>query len=265
MANCTRILQLSDIHLFGDITQTLLGINTYNNLQLILNEIAHDSFKPDIIVLTGDLSQDNSKESYEILVNELSTLPCSIYWVPGNHDDPALMQQLFAGKFLAEKNFMIPEKWRVILLNSAQPKQVPGFLNEEELKRLSLALQNPEHLYSVIFLHHHPLPVGSAWLDVLGLTNNEKFLEIIKNDQRCRAVIYGHVHQVYEKEHHGVQFNSAPAVAIQFLPESHDFALDTVHAPGYRCIELWDNGELKTWVRRLKNYKNTYDTHAKGY
>lgn len=98
MAECTRILQLSDIHLFKDRSEKLLGINTYDNLKLILQEIAHDSFKPDIVILTGDLSQDSSKISYEILAQELSFLPCSIYWLPGNHDDVHIMESVFSGK-----------------------------------------------------------------------------------------------------------------------------------------------------------------------
>lgn len=265
MTSYTRILQLSDIHLFANPEKTLLGIKTNENLALIINMIKQDSFKPDLIILSGDLSQDGSDESYQHLVAAFHDIKVPIYWVAGNHDNLAVMTQSLQDKFNSEKSILTATGWQIILLNSAQIGKVWGYLTEKELQYLYECLDKPNYKYAMIVMHHQPVPVGSNWLDALGLTNADELLKIIPKYLRIKALVYGHVHQEYSIEQQGIHFIATPATAIQFLPRSNDFALDTVNFPGYRCFELYDNGEIRTWVKRLSHYAGGYDLTAKGY
>lgn len=78
--NGLKIVHLADIH-YGN-----MSVNK-NKLEKIVNDI--NSLKPDIIVLTGDLVDNNiDDEQYSEIVDSLSKLNASIgkYAIDGNHD-----------------------------------------------------------------------------------------------------------------------------------------------------------------------------------
>lgn len=267
MGDTFRILQISDLHLFAEDTGSLLGINTQQTFQQVLQMAVNDSFKPDIIVLSGDLSQDMLPAAYENLANALKIFSCPIYWIPGNHDNFTTMSQVFAKSQLkSDKTILTPNGWQIVLLNSQKPGKVEGFLNAQELEHLKKGLSNSSYQHSLVMLHHHPIPVDCGWLEPIGLNNAEGFFAILSEfKERLRAVVFGHIHQEFEMEKEGIKYLAAPSTCIQFKPHCKEFTLDTERAPGYRCIELFSNGKINSWVRRIENFKPTYDLKAKGY
>ena len=88
-----RVVQLSDCHLFADPEGKLLGLNTQFSLDKVLELIRKEQPNPDLILATGDLSQDASYESYQRLDRTLSGFDVPVYWLEGNHDKPAPMLQ----------------------------------------------------------------------------------------------------------------------------------------------------------------------------
>lgn len=262
----TRFIQLSDTHLASNAHDTMLGVNTHESFQRVVEMLCADSFTPDFLILTGDVSQKGSDaNSYRKVTHLLKNLPYPIYWLAGNHDDIEVMTQVFAGVFDAAKTINTPNQWQIILLNSSVPHSVSGKLSPAELKHFSTCLQKSDYQYSLVFLHHHPIAIGCEWLDPLGLTNAAEFFKIAKSDQRVKAIAWGHAHQVHESEEAGVRYLSAPSTCWQFLPHSKDFKLDVEKTPGYRCFELHADGTIKTWVKRLEHFSAPYDLDAKGY
>ena len=62
-----RVVQLSDSHLFADTEGKLLGLNTQFSLDRVLELIRSEQPSIDLILATGDLSQDASYEAYKRL------------------------------------------------------------------------------------------------------------------------------------------------------------------------------------------------------
>src|SRR3712207_5099719 len=69
------LIHLSDLH-FGRVDQTLLGP---------LRDLVH-SIAPDVVVVSGDLTQRAKAEQFEEARAFLDTLPGPQIVVPGNHD-----------------------------------------------------------------------------------------------------------------------------------------------------------------------------------
>src|SRR5947207_12757305 len=90
-----RIVQISDIHLFGGKEKTLLGVNTQESFQAVVDLLQADEKKPDLILLSGDLSQDGSESSYLRLAEILKDFMLPIYYVPGNHDDGKMLSLVY--------------------------------------------------------------------------------------------------------------------------------------------------------------------------
>ena len=108
-----RIAHVTDCHLFADRNAEYFGVNTATYFQQALEHMALQQL--DAVVFGGDLTQDHSVESY-LLFSELvnnSTLACPVFWLPGNHDEIALLEQFFA---LLRQSFIRIEPWGYELL-----------------------------------------------------------------------------------------------------------------------------------------------------
>lgn len=136
--------------------------------------------------------------------------------------------------------------WQFIMLDSYDPGHVGGRLSAAELGRLDHSLASST-AHAFVCMHHHPVPMGSRWLDGIGLANADEFWRIIDAHPHVRAVVWGHVHQTYDGERNAVRLFGTPSTGAQFLPHSDRYAVDS-RPPAYRRFELHDDGRIFTEV-----------------
>lgn len=260
-----RVVQLSDFHLFADADGKLLGLNTQFSLERVLERVRQEQADMDLVLATGDLSQDGSAESYQRLVALLDPLPAPVYWLEGNHDKPGPMIHA-----LRDQGGRISPcvaqagNWTLVLLDSTIPGEVPGELFDTDLAFLDEALSNAAGEHVLVALHHHPIPMHSRWLDTQLVGNAARFFEVIDRHPRVRVIVWGHVHQEFDGERNGVRLLSTPSTCVQFKPGSEDFAVDTTN-PGYRWLDLHADGRLDTAVSRVEGIEFKVDMTVKGY
>ncbi|MET4693319.1 3',5'-cyclic-AMP phosphodiesterase [Endozoicomonas lisbonensis] len=256
-----RVVQISDCHVFGNTEGRLMGVDTRASLRGILDDIEQRLNSIDLIVVTGDLSQDDSKASYQWIQQQLDTLEIPYYWLAGNHDITALMQEVSP---TAMQKSIIRGNWQLLLLDSHLDDGIPGLLSDSELGYMEQQLSRYSDHHTLIAFHHPAYTINSPWLDKINLQNSEAFWERINPHPNVKVVINGHIHQVQEWQQGPVQVLSAPSTAVQFKPESHDFCLDS-QAPGYRVIDLLPDGTLNSQVIRLPECTQSPDLTSSGY
>ncbi len=129
-----KIIQITDTHLFKNKNFLLNNVNTNSSFDVVINKAKLDLIDRDAIFLTGDLSQDESKESYELVSESLSKLNKKIFWIPGNHDSLLNMCSVFSKNtsFYKGPVFLTP-LWDFIFLNTKKNNQEYGYLPCEEL------------------------------------------------------------------------------------------------------------------------------------
>ena len=133
------------------------------------------------------------------------------------------------------------------MLDSCDPGHVGGRLTTQELERLDRALAgSPAH--ALVCLHHHPVAMGSRWIDTVGLANPDEFWRVIDSHAHVKAVVWGHVHQEYEGRRGNVRLLATPSTGAQFLPQSDRYAVDT-RPPAYRSITLHADGRVDSEIR----------------
>jgi 3',5'-cyclic-AMP phosphodiesterase len=245
-----RILQLTDTHLFAEATSVLLGLPTHISLQRIVDRIAGLAPRPDLIVMTGDLSQDGSAGSYEQLSALLDPLGLPIYWLPGNHDCLDTMTRSITGPWFYPDKTFEHQGWQFILLNSQIPGQVSGRLSPSVLEDLAHQLERVTQPTTIAF-HHPPVPLHVAWLDGSALQNPAEFFAVIDRFPQVKLVLFGHIHQEIRQERQGVTYLSCPSTCIQFAHDSDTFALDVERYPGFRELELFADGTWTSQVHRV--------------
>lgn len=256
-----RIIQFSDSHLLANTDRCLLGVNPYDSFRAVLSSIKKQTPRPDVVMMTGDIAQEGCSETYPLFWNAVEELDCPVYALPGNHDDLTTFKETGNAH---QRTLITLENWQILCLETPVKGQVHGFLTEQALAELESTLLNNLDKHLIVCLHHHPTPIGSAWLDESILANHAAFASRIRASLRVRAVLFGHVHQAIEASWGSVQVLACPSTCFQFKPKSAEFTLDR-EPPGYRWLELYENGSLKTGVIRLTDYPVTIDEGAKGY
>ena len=262
-ADPALLVQISDSHLFAEADGTLLGMNTRDSLQKVIELVREQQPQIDLILATGDISQDGTLESYQQFREQTGQLDAPARWIPGNHDEPRIMAEAAVQSALLEPVVDIGN-WRVTLLDSAVPGSVPGFLQDEQLQLLAQALSEAPERHHLVCFHHHPVSIGCEWMEPIGLRNPEAFFEVLDRYPQARAVLWGHVHQEIDQMRNGVRLIASPSTCIQFEPGSEDFKVGE-QAPGYRWLRLLPDGRLETGVERVVGFEFKVDYGSNGY
>lgn len=259
-----RLVQITDTHLYADANGELVGMNCEEGLQDVLSLIRREERGLVTALCTGDISQDNSEESYQRFHAAVASLAIPQYWIPGNHDEEQVMKRAVSSDNPCfTKSFRLPG-WRVIMLNTHVEGQVHGELSLSEMRFLEQELAAAVHEHVLICLHHNCLPVDAAWLQEHALVNSSELLDVIDRHEQVKGVLFGHIHQEYERSRNSVLYLGSPSTCIQFHPSNDEFALDTCN-PGYRWLELYSNGRIRTGVRRVNDKQYQVDFSSIGY
>ncbi|MGA7933837.1 MAG: 3',5'-cyclic-AMP phosphodiesterase [Kovacikia sp.] len=258
-----RVVQITDIHLFADSNQRLLGLPTTESFQVVLNQIAALDPRADLLLLTGDLSQDGEPESYKLLQSLLNPLGIPTYWLPGNHDCLSAMEPILTCPVISPQKSFRLGGWHFLLLNSQVPGCVHGCLSANSLEWLEQELGTLAKCPTIVGLHHPPFIIGSNWLDGSTLQNSQDLFAVLDRHPQVQLVLFGHIHQEYSHQRQGIQYLGTPSTCIQFEPHSSDFAL-AQERPGFRLLHLYPDGTWWTAVKRT-SYAHDLDLAAKGY
>lgn len=257
------LVQLSDSHLFAEADGRLLGMDTCDSLQRVIALVEQEQPRIDLVLATGDLSQDGSLASYQRFRQLTESLAPQVRWFPGNHDEPAAMQAACAGTALLDSVLDIGQ-WRIILLDSSIVGAVPGYFAEEQLSLLDQALDSAGARHVLVSFHHHPVSIGCRWMEPIGIRNPQALFARLAGRSQVKALLWGHVHQEFDQQLHGMRLLASPSTCVQFAPGSEDFQVDH-EAPGYRWLRLHDDGRLGTGVSRVTGIDFEIDYSVKGY
>lgn len=264
-----ELLQITDTHLFADKDADFLGIAPWHSGQAVVNAILENEqlagTQPhDLILATGDLSQDHSRDSYRHFSELMSELAPPVFWLPGNHDDADLMQAELDNAGISNAKHLLCGQWQILLLDTQLAVETHGELSAAQLSLLEQAITAYPRHHLLLAVHHQAIPVGCAWLDQHNLRNASAMQALLVKHQASRVVLCGHVHQGFDQREQDIRYLASPATCIQFKPLSDEFALDSM-APGWRALSLHPDGRLSTQVWRLPPHAFEPDFSATGY
>ena len=255
------VLQLSDCHLLEDAEGTLLGVNTQRTFQLVLGDALSLYPHIDLIVLSGDISNDPVACVYDRIQSLLpEQVPC--VWLPGNHDENQLMSESLASGFLARTQL---GSWDISLLDSSVDGKVHGEVDRAAFDELIHHIGQHPDKHHAVFVHHQLISVGSKWIDAINTRNADQLLPELERLPSLKFIANGHVHQEGTLQKGSLTQFSTPSTCFQFLPKSEKFALDTERMPGFRAFKLHEDGRYETTVHRIPGQSIGLDTAAKGY
>lgn len=246
MQGALKIIQVTDCHVSADPAADYRGINPRRTLESLLPAIR--AWKPDLLLLTGDLAEDGSAAAYEYLAATIGGLEIPMRGVPGNHDAPDLLARRFPDTALETPLVRELGGWQLLLLNSVVEGEVPGRLSEPMLEGLDSQLAS-ESLPALVVLHHQPVMTGTPWIDCYPLLQADELWSVLDAHEHVRCVAWGHVHHDYSAERNGVKLLGSPATSANSLPGVEAFMFD-VSGPACRWMKLRADGSVGTGILR---------------
>ena len=249
----TTILQLSDLHRFADPEARLFGIPTRELLEDVLAHVQESGVRPDHVVVTGDHTHDELPETYAAVRELLEPFLDRLWPLPGNHDDRARLRAAFNDRIAADGadriNFAFcAGDWLCLGLDTHVPGAVSGRIGADQIEWVRTQLDERRPRAAVLFMHHPPVELGLPWLDRIGLEDAHLLQDLLTEEPRIRLVCCGHVHHESSHRVATAEVVTVPSTGLQFSPVS-DVAEFVASPPGYRLVELGDDGYSTTVVR----------------
>ena len=256
-----NILQLTDLHLTTDNAMHSCQQRFEKMLNQALEEAAEQNVVCDLILVTGDLVSQVEPAIYDYIFALLTATYIPFACIAGNHDVtdevghdlPFDQRQLIAHPAdprLLSRYVIDSDYWQILLINSAIAGRVAGEIEEDDIDWLCAQLDRCDKP-ALLAIHHHLIPMCSEWIDAHMVQNAEMFWQRTKDCDNLRVIINGHTHQEQVQHRNGVTVYTTPSTCYQYQPLNDEFAYDKTSRPGFRWLQLANNGEVASWVKRL--------------
>lgn len=238
------IAQLTDLHIRPLGRAAYRVVETNMLAERAFRAVAALTPRPDVVIITGDLTDCGLVEEYELLGELIARwLPMPVYLIPGNHDrrenlkavlghlpgipdDPDFVQYVIDDHPV-----------RLVMLDSVVPGHGHGELCERRLAFLRAALDAAPGKPTLIAVHHPPIVTGVGHMDRINLWSGPEMAGILRGRDTVLGVICGHDHrpivaafadtivQVIPGVAHQVALDLTPDGPAQFVMEPAAFTL----------------------------------------
>lgn len=214
-----RILHLSDTHLYGDPAALHYDrIDTDAALRGVLDRLA-DVRDVELVVHSGDASEDGTVESYrrlhDLLDHFAASLGAPLVVAMGNHDVPAAYTEV-AGPGDHDPRYQdrvitTAGGMRAVVLDSSVPGAGYGHLDPAQLEWLRGVLAQPSAGGTVLVVHHPPLVAATRMLRALYLDGLDDLAGVLAGSD-VRVILSGHYHHEMTGHLAGIPVHVVPGV-----------------------------------------------------
>lgn len=250
------IAQLTDIHV-GFAPED--GADELNlvRLRAVLARLLGGPNRPDLLVLSGDLTDHGDAASFAQLAALLADCPCPVLPMVGNHDSRSGMLAAFPQLVPAEGGFLhyvldAPLGLRIICLDTLEEGRHGGAFCEARARWLADRLAEAPAQPTLIFMHHPPIVTGIDWMDPApGEAWIARLRAVLEGQDQVQAVHCGHLHRPITTSFAGIPLgvtpSVAPLVAMELgaidpgTPDGRE--LITTEPPAY-ALHRWDGQRL---------------------
>ncbi|MFC5480827.1 metallophosphoesterase family protein [Massilia suwonensis] len=186
------LIHLSDLH-FGRVDQALLGP---------LRELVH-SIAPDVVVISGDLTQRAKPEQFEEARAFLDSLPGPQIVVPGNHDISLYnVFRRFVKPLARYKRYItddldpmyVDDEIAVVGVNTARSLTIKdGRVNKEQVSKIREELAGLDPKITRIVVTHHPFDLPTTF-EEQDLVNRAPMAMEVFAECGVDVLLAGHMH-----------------------------------------------------------------------
>ncbi len=233
------IAQITDTHIKAKGQLSYRKVDTGLNLERCIAHLNALSPRPDVVLVTGDITDFGRAEEYRHAGMLLEQLAMPYFVIPGNHDLPDAMRVEFSGhNYLPAEGFIqyVIEYYpvRMIGLDTQVIGKPYGLMCAQRLGWLEQQLLAQPDRPTLLFMHHPPFETGIEHMDVQNCRNGDMLGSLVEQHRQIKYILCGHVHRSIEVAWHNtivaigpnpghsvdLDFNSAGSPAFKLEPKS---------------------------------------------
>ena len=243
------VAQITDLHLGGPIAVAGSAVDPRASLDRAVAHLNQRRPAPDLVLVTGDLTQEGGPEEYADARAGLAALDMPAYVIPGNHDDRANMAAAFGADGYLPKDggflhYVIDGRpLRILALDTHVPGESGGALCDERLAWLERRLAEEPERPTLIAMHHPPFATGIPAFDAIGCRGGDALGDLVVRYHNIEGVLCGHVHRAMDMRWRGTVVSVTPSTVYQYpleLGEGAKFV--PVPEPAACRLCLWTPG-----------------------
>jgi 3',5'-cyclic AMP phosphodiesterase CpdA len=245
--NAMLIAQVTDTHIKARGKLAYRKVDTAANLSACVRHLTGLQTRPDLVLMTGDLTDFGRAEEYRLLRELIAPLTMPVYVIPGNHDEREALRDAFADHAYLPRSgdlcYVIDDyPVRMIGLDTTIPGKPGGELCAKRLRWLDEQLRARADAPTLLFMHHPPITTGIDHMDAQNCANGAALGELLQAHRQVFHVICGHVHRPIHSQWRGVTVSIGPSashyVALDLAPDAAaDFTLEPPTVQLYRWQE----------------------------
>jgi 3',5'-cyclic AMP phosphodiesterase CpdA len=245
------LVQVSDLHIGANEN----GVDPVPHLEAVVEAIRSLPNKADAVLVSGDLTHDGGLAEFRLARELLERLEAPLHVLPGNHDDRALLREVFdlPGKEAEPINYSVDVRdLRLVAFDSNVRGQDPGRYDPQQLRWLDSKLRAQPDRPTLLAMHHPPLATAVREWDGINLERGQReaLAEVVARHPQLRAIVGGHLHRIAASTLAGCPVISAPSTYLQARPDFESEGVDFVPMPGFAIHALLD-GELSSQVESI--------------
>lgn len=246
------IAQLTDTHIRPEGMLAYGRVDTEAHLRAAVAHILALSPRPDLVIVTGDLTDRDLPEEYTRFRALTAPLPMPLLPLPGNHDTSAGLMAAFpevAARAGAPRAHYVVDEFdlRLLMLDSSVPGAPHGELGRDGLAFAERALSAQPERATLVCLHHPPFATGIAHMDAMNLVDTAALEAMIRRHPQVVGLVCGHVHRAVTTTFAGIAATIAPSpahvVSLALAPD--DPATFHLEPPSL-SLHRWADGRLAT-------------------
>lgn len=260
------IAQMTDIHIGFEPDAKPEELNRVR-FKAVLDRLVHGANRPDLLVLTGDITDRGDLDSFEKTAALLAGLPFPVWPMVGNHDSRAGLLHAFPQVAAADGGFchyvLDLDGLRVICLDTLEEGRHGGAFCTARAAWLAARLDEAD-VPALIFMHHPPAVSGIGWMDP---APDEGWIArladvLAPRAGRVLAIHCGHLHRPMLTRFCGIALHVtpsvAPLVALDLSPVSPDLPdgreMISTEPPTY-ALHHWDGSNLATHYEMVGDWR----------
>ncbi len=239
---------------------------TAENLAHCVEHINQLIPEPNIVLVTGDVTDKGQLEEAEHAALLLNKLHAPYYLVPGNHDDRSTLSSVFGKNACPRDNngfisYVLNDyDIRLIGVDSTIPGSAGGELCDKRIKGLQELLSTECEKPVILFMHHPPAKFGVLETDKDGFIGATKFAELVAQHTNIIGILCGHIHLTAHSGWSGTVISTAPSMGLQLVLDltlTHHSAFN-LDAPGYLLHYLNPDNTLVSHTITVKDMDGPY-------
>ena len=253
------IAQISDCHIRDHIGAFGKLVDTTETLGRVVDHLMALDPGPDVVLATGDLTDDGTETQYNTLLAVLAPLADRLLPLPGNHDEGPAFRFAFADRLppdVAENHcsyVVADHPVRLVGLDTSLPGRHDGRFDEVRESWLDSTLADEPDRPTLVFTHFPPFETGLRFMDQAGLLDADRFRTTIERHPQVRLLVTGHLHRTIHTVIGSTSVSTCPSTGNQLGLDLHPDRGSAVDEPSGFQLHRWDGERFVTHTGMVRD------------